>query len=252
MKKERLEQAMSGIDPIFLAEAAEYTSAKVRRPVWKRTMLIAACLAAALAVSAAAVVITSGWEPSFEPDETGAKVPVVSINYGGAELPGSTKQTIKNRVLSAQTADEDTPEVKFVFDTLSQMEDFLGVDLPESPLYPISTEKEIYCVAMYLPDSDNYDIEGYYAFDKGDWDNSVSFVLNTWEGARLKTTYHDNETKFEYHAHTLEDLGVTASVLIGKDGSHLPVVYFAKDNVAYEIRCGMDRAIPADFLDSLY
>ena len=252
MKKERLEQAMNGIDPAFLEESAAPIPAKVHRPLWKRAALTAACLAAVLAVSAAAVAVTEGWELSFEPDETGAKMPLVGIHYGGAELPESTKQTIKNSILAAQTADEDTPEVKFVFDTLPEMEDFLGVDLPESPLYPISTEKEIYCVAMYISGSDNYDIEGCYAFDKGDWNNSVSFHLNTWEGARLKTTYYDNKTKFEYQVHTLEDLGVPASILIGKDGSHLPVVYFAKDTVAYEIRCGMDKAIPTDFLDSLY
>ena len=252
MKKERLEQAMNGIDPAFLEESAAPIPAKVHRPLWKRAALTAACLAAVLAVSAAAVAVTEGWELSLKPDDTGAEIPVIGINYGGAKLPESTKQTIKNGVFAAQTADEDASEVKFVFNTLSEMEDFLDVDLPESPLYPISTEKEIYCLAMYLPDSDNYDIEGCYAFEKGDWSNSVNFHLNTWEGARLKTTYHDNETKFEYHMHTLEDLCVTASILIGKDGSHLPVVYFAKDNVAYEIRCGMDKVVPTDFLDSLY
>lgn len=252
MKKERLEQAMNGIDPVFLEEAAAPIPAKVHRPLWKRAALIAACLAAALAVSVAAAVVTGGWELSFTPDEAGAEVPVVRVNYGGAELPESTKQIIKNSALAAQTADEDTPAVKFVFDTMSEMEVFLGADLPESPMYPISTEEEIYCLAMYLPGSDNYDIEGCYVFDKGDWSNSVTFNLNTWEAAHLKTTYHDSETKFECYAHSLEDLGVTASILIGKDGTHLPVVHFTKDMIAYEIRCGMDKEIPTDFLDSLY
>lgn len=261
MKKERLEQAMNGIDPAFLEEAAAPIPAKVHRPLWKRAALTAACLAAVLAVSAVATAVTEGWELYFSPNENGVELPSAEIHHGGASLPEETKEQIRSAAIHS---DADQPyALTFSFHSLAEMESFLGCDLLESSLYPVSTEEEIQCRVHYSTGKrmaedgwepwEEFALRAEYAFDKGGWNNWVTVSINTFENASLTIISQEESFAYEITAYPLKQLDTTASVLsTSHNQARLYEAYLLIDHAAYEIRCTKYSHIPTDFLDSLY
>lgn len=259
MKHEETARILSDIDPVFLEEAANYTPAKVRRPVWKRMVLVAACLAAALAVTAGAASLLGDWDFYFAPDDEGTELAWAGVAYGAVELPEESKQIIREAV---EGVPEDTrPMATLTFDTLAEMEAFLGIDLLESALYPVNAGEEIRCMVDYSSGNkyiggavtpyETFRIRGEYALDKGDWNNWMRFWLST-SGEASVAIGKEAEEGVRFQEYELEQLSVVASVMTGVvEGRHSDV-YLVKDNVAYNISCTHDPELPADFLDSLY
>ena len=71
MKKNQLSEAIGGVDQALVDEAMRFAGTKRHRG-WGRVALVAACLAAALTVTAAAVGLANGWKLSVESaDENG-------------------------------------------------------------------------------------------------------------------------------------------------------------------------------------
>lgn len=258
MKKAYLEQALDGVDSLYLEEAAAYTPAKVHRPLWQRGALIAACLAAVLAISAAAGLL-GDWSFYFGTEPDGTKMAWTEVAHGAADFPEATKEIIREAVAGV---DEDTyPKATLTFDSLAEMEAFLGVDLLESTLYPVNPNKKIYCDLDYRSGErlvsgkvvpyENFYIHGGYALDKGDFNNWMKFHMSTYAGASLAIG-SEAEKGLQFQEYELQQLGLVAGVLTGvMEGRHTDV-YILKDCVAYDIMCTQDSALPADFLDSLY
>lgn len=255
MKKQQLELALTDLDPIFLEEAL--TTAKVRRPVWKRMALMAACLAAALAISVAATGILENWSYRVT-TEDGKKIAWTQVQHEGLELPEASKEIIRQKMEGLTAA--DWPKTRLTFDSLAELEAFLGADLLESTLYPVSVSRGISCDLDYQTGSRMVDgvaepyeyflLRIHYAFDKGEYRNLVTAHISSCGGSVAIGS--EREKHFHFEEQELEQLGLTAGILTGlHDGRHSEV-YLLKDNVAYTINCVQDPTPPADFLDSLY
>ena len=131
MKKQRLEQALSGVDAIFLEEAAAYVPARVRRPIWKRMALIAACLAAVLAISVTAIGVLKNWSYHVT-TEDGTKIAWTQVQYEEFVLPEASKEIIRQKMEGLTAA--DWPKTRLTFDSLAELEAFLGADLLDGTL----------------------------------------------------------------------------------------------------------------------
>ena len=257
MKKQRLEQALSGVDGFYLEEAAAYIPARMRRPVWKRTALVAACLAAILAISVVAAGLLGSWSYRVT-TEDGKKIAWTQVQYEGFELPEASKELIRQKMEGLTTA--DWPKTRLTFDSLAELEDFLGADLLESTLYPVSATRGISCDLDYQTGSRTVDgvavpyesflLLVHYSFDKGEYRNLVTAHISSCGGS--VAIGNEREKHFHFEEQELEQLGLVAGVLTGlHDGRHSEV-YLLKDNIAYTINCAQDPAPPADFLESLY
>ena len=257
MKKQRLEQALSDVDAVFLEEAAAYVPARVRRPIWKRMALIAACLAAVLAISVTAIGVLKNWSYHVT-TEDGKKIAWTQVQYEEFVLPEASKEIIRQKMEGLTVA--DWPKTRLTFDSLAELEAFLGADLLESTLYPVCVSRGISCDLDYQTGSRTVDgitapyeyflLRVHYSFDKGGYRNLVTAHISSCGGSMAIGS--EREKNFRFEERELEQLGLVAGVLTGlQDGRHTEV-YILKDNIAYTINCVQDPAPPADFLDSLY
>ncbi len=257
MKKQRLEQALSGVDSFYLEEAAAYIPAKVRRPVWKRMALVAACLAAVLAISVAAIGALKNWSYHVT-TEDGKKIAWTQAQCEEFALPEASKELIRQKMAGLTAA--DWPKTRLTFDSLAELEVFLGADLLESTLYPVCVSRGISCDLDYQTGSRMTDgvvvpyeyflLRVHYSFDKGEYRNLVTAHISSCGGSVAFGS--EREKNFHFEERELEQLGVVAGVLTGlQDGRHTEV-YILKDNIAYTINCVQNPTPPTDFLDSLY
>lgn len=271
MKKQILEQALTDIDPTFVAEAgAHCTSAAVRRPVWKRTLLVAACLVLAFAITAGASGLCGDWKLWFITGDTGNREMAGEFLYGGTELPEESKQLVREK--AAEQLDENgLATIEFDFRTLDELEAFLGMQLIRSSLYPVSTEERICCTVLYhcgykMGDKGVYPFESFsgfcdYAFDTGVWnpnatkipskityDMSVRFQETNGSGSFKTSDLVTDDTEFLNRE--LPALSVTASIATHVNDSSF--VFFAANGLSYNIYCMSEPDVPVKFMDSLY
>ena len=276
MKKHMIEQALTDIDPVFVAEAGTAcTAATVRRPAWKRTLLVAACLALAFAFAVGASGLYGDWNLWFITDEVGNREMAGEILYGGTELPEESKQLVREKAagMVSDIPGENWYLVRFDFTTLDEMEAFLGTKLIRSSLYPVSTEEEIYCTVSYsygdkMGDSGVYSYEsfsghGRYAFDTGVWNpkatknpckivHDTTFYFRETDGAHGFETSGFGTEETQFTNRELPALSTTATVatkLLNGGSSYL---FFCANDMSYNIFCSFEPDVPTDFLNSLY
>lgn len=271
MKKHMIEQALTDIDPVFVAEAGTAcTAATVRRPAWKRTLLVAACLALAFAFAAGASGLYGDWNLWFITDEVGNREMAGEILYGGTELPEESKQLVREKA-AGQLDENGSAIIEFDFHTLEEMEAFLGIKLIRSSLYPVSTEERICCTVFYscgdkMGDSGVYPFERFmgscdYDFDTGVWNPKATKIPS-------KITYHTSvhfrenkgSRRFETSGFVTDDTeflnkelpALSATASIATHMSQSSYAFFAANDLSYTIYCTLEPDVPTDFLNSLY
>lgn len=255
MNQEQLSAAIGGIEETMLSEALRFEPKGARRPI-RRGVLIAACLAAVMVISAAAITLAGGWQVMLGKPKSAAEI-ALEVNLVGEDeeiqeflnaVDGAYRVTGKAALAAYPLSDEVCARIRSNAAEGSHWHDYLSLERVENT----------YGIRLLRSDGEVCDIkvlEGVYGEDlpvagglflspswveqHAGWASSVSASLTTaaydaddlsWGGATVFTT--DEQTIREYD---IQSLGVTAQIAFSNGEYPEAEAFFVKDDVSYMI-----------------
>ena len=227
------------------------------RTAW-RTVLIAAVLTVLLAAGSMAGGIFGDWSVYFHEDNSGTRRVVAETTYGGGVLPVKSVKEIQWRAAQDAIYHEGQPRAQFYFDTLSELEAFMGTDLVKCDQMTAANPS---CAGTYLTWQEiidhigyrhvEYSISGTYTLSDGEHELWCSFSFTTQKDTPVSNWFSAEGENIHFYAYELKQLGVTASIAAGMGDGERCDVYFVKDNIAYRITSTTDESTLLALLDTL-
>lgn len=209
-----------------------------KRFLRRRLLPLAAALTALLVICVGAHGLTNGWSFRYEANQDdiadGDRYAVTSVDYGGTQLPYESRLKIYDTMVLEEVVGGSRYVAEFAFDSLAELETFVGVDLVESDQLAVN---DVHCTAYIHNETaqQTVSIDGFYTLVSDDYACRVRFHFSTYPEARLSRYHLADETAYNFKEYPLDKLDFNAAILSSTTDKKDISAYWTKDRLAYEL-----------------
>lgn len=270
MNKEQLSAAIGGMEETLLSEALRFEPKRTRRPI-RRGALIAACLAAVMVISAAAITLAGGWKVMLGEPKSAAEI-ALEVNLVGDDedvqsfldaVDGAYRVTGKAALEAYPLSDEVCARIRSNVAEEHRWHDYLSLDGVENTygIRLLRSDGEVRDIKVFegvygedLPVAGGLFLSPSWVEQHAGWCSSVSASLTTaaydaddlsWGGATVFTT--ERQTIREYDIQTL---GVKAQIAFSNGEHPEAEAFFVKDDISYMYMVGVHPMSGQDAFDA--
>lgn len=245
MNKEQLSEAVGGVSEALLDEAMRFEGMRVRHR-WSRRAVIAACAAAALIVSAAAVELANGWrvrvipvneyEANLPEDSSAENLLIGDLEVGAYPLSEEVQERIREKGYGFYESEE--------YASVAELEEAYGIRLLRMTSGRFCEDRYVRARAgefdPVVRPKGGIMIGGDWVTQNEGWAVETNFQLCTTDVTADELVggmIHLVGNVGRIVEHEIQSLGVTAqATTVASDGiTPFVIVFFIKDNIAYDL-----------------